>query len=892
MTSRLSFALLAPAGAGKNGSASLDTRIARTDHRSQITDDKPDRSVSIHRHGSSNEAADSLKGNQHMPKRTLVVMALLPMFAMAALAQTTATPCSQRKAHLLYPGDGATNVGAATTTGPKVLFVWTAVKNAASYDIYIGLNGATPSARDHVTDAEFSILSVAAGKAEWYVQTNYDGNCPSTTSDHAQFTVAAQCLPPTKTVAAVVRTVTTGEQYHVRWRPEISSTHYQLQESLNADFTGAPPPYEVDGSQLQIQHDVTAPTAYYYRVRAIAACNEAVGPYSTVVRTVILPKPAQAVTKPQLTTQAISKRALVHQVFIPNKNGANCFTVTTDKPWITVMPSSGPLPANGTFVTVTIDPTQIDAGAHTAPLTITTNTCSSSNGIASDAAAAVSTVPVSVNLVTPVSTNGQPGPAPSTLILPSVSHADGFNSQWQSDIRLANPSTQPQQYLLTFTPTGTDVSTTEVHSTTIEVDPGATTAINDIINTWYGFGALSDGLNGTLQITPVDSNGNPLNISPRAVAVASSRTYDVTANGTLGQFIPAIPFAQFIGGASKLSLQQIAQSNAFRTNLGLAEGAGQPVSLLLNVFAPDGSKVSSNIPTTLAAGQQIQLNSFLAAHGITNFADGRIEVSVASGSGKVAAYASVVDNGTQDPLAVNGVDPTKVSANRFTLPGVADLNNATLHWRTDMRIYNAGATTQTATVTFYPSTPSNQQIVPISKTVSVPPGQVVLEDGILQNLFGVNNTGGSVQVTTPSSSSLIITGRTYNQDVTGTYGQFVPAVTATDAVGLSDTTPLQILQVEQSDAYRTNLGLAEVTGNPATVEITAIVPDSKVTPVLPVTLRPNEFIQLGSIMAALGFPTAYNVRLSIRVTSGTGKVTAYASVVDNVSSAPTYVPAQ
>src|SRR5260370_21992469 len=114
-----------------------------------------------------------------MPKRTLVVMALLFLFVMAALAQTTAPPCSQRKAHLLYPGDGATNVGTATTTGPKVLFVWTAVKNAASYDVFIGLNGATPTARDHVADAEFSILSLPAGKAQWDGQPNSDWNCAS-----------------------------------------------------------------------------------------------------------------------------------------------------------------------------------------------------------------------------------------------------------------------------------------------------------------------------------------------------------------------------------------------------------------------------------------------------------------------------------------------------------------------------------------------------------------------------------------------------------------------------------------------------------------------------------------------------------------------------------------
>src|SRR5258708_8427766 len=248
-----------------------------------------------------------------MLKRTLLVMALLFLVAISALAQMN---CLKRKAHLLCPADGATSVGAASTNGPVVLFTWSPVKNAASYDVFIGLNGATPSARDHVIDAEFSILALPAGRAEWYVQTNYDGGCPSTTSLHAQFTIAAECLAPTKTAAAVIRTVTTGEQYHVRWRPEISSTHYELQESLRFDFANAPPPYEVDGSQLQLQHDVTVATPYYYRVRAIAACNGTAGPYSTVIRTVILPKPPQSQSKPHLGTQAIPKRALGHTIFI------------------------------------------------------------------------------------------------------------------------------------------------------------------------------------------------------------------------------------------------------------------------------------------------------------------------------------------------------------------------------------------------------------------------------------------------------------------------------------------------------------------------------------------------------------------------------------------------
>ena len=42
-------------------------------------------------------------------------------------------------------------------------------------------------------------------------------------------------------------------------------------------------------------------------------------------------------------------------------------------------------------------------------------------------------------------------------------------------------------------------------------------------------------------------------------------------------------------------------------------------------------------------------------------------------------------------------------------------------------------------------------------------------------------------------------------------GQFVPAVTPADSVGDGDRS-LQLLQLENSDAFRTNIGLAETTG--------------------------------------------------------------------------------
>ena len=111
-------------------------------------------------------------------------------------------------------------------------------------------------------------------------------------------------------------------------------------------------------------------------------------------------------------------------------------------------------------------------------------------------------------------------------------------------------------------------------------------------------------------------------------------------------------------------------------------------------------------------------------------------------------------------------------------------------------------------------------------------------------------------------------------------------------IGAGDA-PLQILQLEESQNFHSNLGMAELTGNPVHVKITATVPDSKIAANAELDLAANEFRQLGSVLAGM-FPgeSVYNARISVQVLSGTGRVTAYGSVIDNVSKDPTYVPAQ
>ena len=295
----------------------------------------------------------------------------------------------------------------------------------------------------------------------------------------------------------------------------------------------------------------------------------------------------------------------------------------------------------------------------------------------------------------------------------------------------------------------------------------------------------------------------------------------------------------------------------------------------------------ATIPVSLRAGEHQQLNGMLANNGINNLTDGRVEVEVVGGDGKVTAYVSEVDNHTNDPLLVSAVVKGGVTSDKYVVPGVAYLSLPTAFWVTDMRVFNAGSTATPATLTFYPERNPGAAVV---REITLQPGEIKVLDNVLVNTFGfASNIGGQVAVTTPAGSQLTATARTYNQTDDGTYGQFIPGVTPAESVGVNDRA-LQILQLEQSPRIRSNIGLSETSGQPATVQVSLIIPDALVTPTVTIPLQANEFYQLS--LANFGLPDAvYNGRVTVKVIEGNGRVTAYGSAIDEITADPTYVPA-
>ncbi|HEX2832359.1 MAG TPA: hypothetical protein VHW00_05050 [Thermoanaerobaculia bacterium] len=747
-------------------------------------------------------------------------------------------------------------------------------------------SGASFTSTIHVTGAKSRFPMVAV---TWIGNDNYD----ELSSAYAFVNLEQLSCKPAIAVPPIAQT---GTFYNVAWSGVSDPTaKFIVEESTLPDFTANFVTQTVTGLQQTFRHEVNTATTYYYRVKP-NSCQGGTPAYSNIAQITVQPRPNTTVKNAEIAVPLGSAGAVQLNVFVPGIGVPASFQASIDKPYLDVTPKTGTMPAEGQTFTITASPGTLPAGANTGTLRVIATSLLAAGGGATTTAL---NIPVSISLVTPVTPGAKTTPPANAMIIPVVTHVNGAAGPFLSDVRLTNGSGAAVNYQITMTPTQTD-GTVSSKVTEISVDPEQTVALNDIVKNFFGYGATDNPNDfgfGALEIRPVNSS--------TTLTYASSRTYASTVFGTFGQFIAAVPFSLFAtqrtsgipipGGPPPgitpiLSLQQIAQSAKFRTNLGLVEGAGEPAQGRIRVFNNLGTLLKE-VPYSLRAGEHVQWNRFLEFNaGIPQLEDGRIEVTVDSPTGAVSAYASVLDNVTTDPLAVMPVDVSKIVNNRYVIPGMAELPNGTNNFHSDLRVFNGGPGEINTTLTYYPQGNG----APLTAIRPIASGAILSIDNVLPALFNATNTGGSIVITTGAPSALVVTGRTYtNVDGGGTYGQFIPGVMPEEGVGRNDPA-LQVLQLEQSDRFRSNLGLAELTGNAATVRVSLTLPDSKVTPSVNVDLAPNEFRQLGRVIESLlgGGTQTYNSRITVEVLAGNGRVTAYGSVIDNESKDPTYVPAQ
>ncbi len=308
---------------------------------------------------------------------------------------------------------------------------------------------------------------------------------------------------------------------------------------------------------------------------------------------------------------------------------------------------------------------------------------------------------------------------------------------------------------------------------------------------------------------------------------------------------------------------------------------------------------SAEVPATAALGEDLTFQATATATGCTgapafawNFGDG----ATATGDSASHAYATA---GTYDwSLAVTVDDQSceqsgtvVVSAPsypfRYLVPAVIHSAGAAgTQWRTSIAALNPGASASSLELVLRTASDAT------TRATTLAAGATVEWEDIVVSLFGADaaaDTAGAVEVN--ADQPLLLTSRTYNQTDDGTYGQFLPALTAEQALAPGVTGYL--LQVKDNADFRTNVGFANLLEEECEVRLelhdaagAALgAPRTVAVPARGWKQENDVFTGLGAGDCDLGFAT-------VEVLTSGGAVWAYASVVDNRTGDATTIPVQ
>ena len=169
--------------------------------------------------------------------------------------------------------------------------------------------------------------------------------------------------------------------------------------------------------------------------------------------------------------------------------------------------------------------------------------------------------------------------------------------------------------------------------------PGVTRRIDDVVGAYFGY----SGAGGAIRIR-----------SDQAV-FASSRTYSQPIGSDMkdvvGLFFTGIPatFAISLGEVSTLQGISNGPEESYRYNFGLVETSGQSATVVVTVRDGDGNVVGSPVQFLLGPNEARQVNAFSGFPVALHTNNGRLDVMVTSGRGRVISYGTLVAGNPENP---------------------------------------------------------------------------------------------------------------------------------------------------------------------------------------------------------------------------------------------------
>jgi hypothetical protein len=464
---------------------------------------------------------------------------------------------------------------------------------------------------------------------------------------------------------------------------------------------------------------------------------------------------------------------------------------------------------------------------------------------------------------------GQPGVTNAVIV--TAARTPGLaGTQWVTDVELFNPSPEEATALLYYLPRDTD--NTIATRRAVTVPPGQAVRLADVVGQLFGLSKSAGAL--------IVSSSQPL--------LATSRTSTGSSAGTLGQFVPGLPESAALTAGQESRLIQLSENAGYRTNVGFASVSATPISATITLYRASG-ELLGKLPVTLPPFGSAQVTKILPKIGVASVDDAFAVVRSDTPGAQYYAYASVVDNVSGDPLTVLPV-PASASEPLY-IPAVAHNPglNGTM-WRTDLEVANPGAVQASYRIELLKSNQDNS--TPGAATFILDPGTSRRYLDVVSDVLGFTGSG-AIRVT-PTAGAVMATARSYTDTGSGSRGQFIPAEPLSSASAAGPGA--RLIQLTHSangtSGFRTNIGFVNATAAPIAVKADLYSAAGTWLGAWVDTLAPYEFFQDTGIFGTVttgDVPDGFAVLTSS--TAG-AHFFAYASVIDNQSGAPVYIPAQ
>jgi hypothetical protein len=205
------------------------------------------------------------------------------------------------------------------------------------------------------------------------------------------------------------------------------------------------------------------------------------------------------------------------------------------------------------------------------------------------------------------------------------------NTFWVTDVAIANFSTGTVVCNIAYL--AKNQNNTTPLSSTFTIESGEQQVLADIFGTVFNLEEADGGLRITTSHPDVK---------------VSSRTYNAAgAVGTYGQYIPGMELSEALAPGVKAVILQLEEDADFRSNIGLLNRTAiSNVEVQIDLFAADGTKLGTRYEDLLPY-EMVQFN--ISRHTGT-VQSAYAVIDVLTEDARVFAYASVIDNGSGDPV--------------------------------------------------------------------------------------------------------------------------------------------------------------------------------------------------------------------------------------------------